>query len=159
MDMSCTSKILTADTTQHWDMGRKKGVIITSTYQRSWWDASSAIHVELPHYWGRNRVDSVFHDVSPHYVLHNEVETKWLIFSRRHLKHIFSNQNVCVLILIQLKFVPKGSLDSQSALIQVIAWHRTWRQTYTWIAHNEVLRRLWHQQAFVSEPERTEGII
>ena len=40
-------------------------------------------------------------------------------------KRIFLNENVSILIQISLKFVPKGSIDKNSALIQVMAWRRT----------------------------------
>ena len=40
-------------------------------------------------------------------------------------KCIFINENICNLIKISLKFVPKGSIDNKSALVQVMAWPRT----------------------------------
>ena len=40
-------------------------------------------------------------------------------------KRIFLNENVSILIQISLKFVPKGSIDKKSALVQVLAWCRT----------------------------------
>ena len=39
------------------------------------------------------------------------------------LKYIFLNENVCILIEMSLNFVPKGSVDNMSALIQVGACH------------------------------------
>ena len=36
---------------------------------------------------------------------------------------IFLNKNACVMIKISLKFIPKGSIDSKSALVQVMAWY------------------------------------
>ena len=38
-------------------------------------------------------------------------------------KHIFVNENIQ--IQISLKFVPKDLIDNKSALVQVMAWHRT----------------------------------
>ena len=35
------------------------------------------------------------------------------------------NEGVWISITISLKFVPKGSIDYKSALVQVMAWHRT----------------------------------
>ena len=32
------------------------------------------------------------------------------------------NKKFCILIQISLKFVPKGPIDSKSALVQVVAW-------------------------------------
>ena len=39
-------------------------------------------------------------------------------------KSIF-NEGVWISITISLKFVPKGPIDYKSALVQVMAWHRT----------------------------------
>ena len=39
-------------------------------------------------------------------------------------KSIF-NESVWISITISLKFVPKGPIDYKSALVQVMAWHRT----------------------------------
>ena len=38
-------------------------------------------------------------------------------------KSIF-NESVWIPITISLKFVPKGPIDYNSALVQVVAWHR-----------------------------------
>ena len=35
------------------------------------------------------------------------------------------NEKFCILILISLKFVPKGSNDNKSVLVQVMAWCQT----------------------------------
>ena len=37
-------------------------------------------------------------------------------------KCIFLKEDVCNLIEISLKFVPKGLIDNNSALVQIIAW-------------------------------------
>ena len=34
-------------------------------------------------------------------------------------------EKFCILILISLKFVPKGQIDNNTALVQVMAWHRS----------------------------------
>ena len=39
-------------------------------------------------------------------------------------KSIF-NESVRISITISLKFIPKGPIDYKSALVQVVAWHRT----------------------------------
>ena len=44
----------------------------------------------------------------------------------------FLNENECILIQISLKFVPKGSIDNKSALIQVMAWHWTGDKPNSW---------------------------
>ena len=36
-----------------------------------------------------------------------------------------SNESVWIPITISLKFVPKGPIDYKSALVLVMAWHRT----------------------------------
>ena len=33
------------------------------------------------------------------------------------------NEKFCILILISLKFVPKGQIDNKAALVQVMTWH------------------------------------
>ena len=40
------------------------------------------------------------------------------------LKSIF-NESVWISITISLKVIPKGPIDYKSALVQVVAWHRT----------------------------------
>ena len=40
-------------------------------------------------------------------------------------KRIFLNENIRIAIQILLKFVPWGSNDNKSALVQVMAWRRT----------------------------------
>ena len=40
-------------------------------------------------------------------------------------KRILLNENVRILIQISLKFVPVGSIDDKTALVQVMAWRRT----------------------------------
>ena len=37
---------------------------------------------------------------------------------------IFLNENVCIFIKISLKFVSKGSIDNNPALVQIMVWHR-----------------------------------
>ena len=38
---------------------------------------------------------------------------------------IFMNDFFCILILVSLECVPKGPIDNDSALVQVMAWHQT----------------------------------
>ena len=45
-----------------------------------------------------------------------------------HLAHdifrsVFMNEKFCILIKISLKFVPKGPIDNNPALVQIMAWH------------------------------------
>ena len=37
---------------------------------------------------------------------------------------IFVNEKFCILNKISLKFVPKGPIDNNSALVWIMAWHR-----------------------------------
>ena len=46
-------------------------------------------------------------------------------FADDDFMYIFMNGKFCILIQISLKFVPKGLIDNQSALVQVMAW---WHQ-------------------------------
>ena len=39
-------------------------------------------------------------------------------------KCIFVNENVCILIKISLKFVPKGPINNIPVLVQIMAWRR-----------------------------------
>ena len=40
-------------------------------------------------------------------------------------KCIFLNEKARISIKISLKFVPKGPIDNESVLVQVMAWRRT----------------------------------
>ena len=52
-------------------------------------------------------------------------------FTDNIFKLIFLNENIGVLIIILLKFVPKGPIDNKSALVQVMAWHQTGVKPFT----------------------------
>ena len=45
-------------------------------------------------------------------------------FADGTFKHIFLNENVRISIKISLKFVPKGSINNITALVQIMAWRR-----------------------------------
>ena len=47
------------------------------------------------------------------------------IFTDDIFEYIFMNQKFCISIRISLKFVPKGSIDNKSALVQVMACRLT----------------------------------
>ena len=52
--------------------------------------------------------------------------TKWLPFHRRCFQCIFFlNEKFCIQIKISLKFVPKGPIDNNLALLKKMAWRRT----------------------------------
>ena len=40
-------------------------------------------------------------------------------------KCIFMNEKFCILIRMSPKFLPKGPINNKSALVQVMAWHRS----------------------------------
>ena len=43
-------------------------------------------------------------------------------FSDDILKYIFFNENIWISINISLKFVPKGPINNNLALVQIMAW-------------------------------------
>ena len=45
-------------------------------------------------------------------------------FADDTFKHIFVNENVRISINISLKFVPKGLINNNPALVQIMAWRR-----------------------------------
>ena len=45
-------------------------------------------------------------------------------FANDIFRCIFMNENFCILIKISLKFVPKGLIDNNAALVQVMTWRR-----------------------------------
>ena len=45
-------------------------------------------------------------------------------FADDTFKRIFFNENVRISIRISLKFVPKGPINNNPALVQIIAWRR-----------------------------------
>ena len=57
-------------------------------------------------------------------------------------KSIF-NEGVWISITISLKFVPKGPIDYKSALVQVMAWHRTGEKPITRINADQIHRRIY----------------
>ena len=44
-------------------------------------------------------------------------------FADNTFQCIFMNEKLCIFIRITLKFVPKGLIDNESALVQVMDWH------------------------------------
>ena len=46
-------------------------------------------------------------------------------FADDTFKRILLNENVRISIKISLKFVPKGPINNNPALVQIMAWHRT----------------------------------
>ena len=46
-------------------------------------------------------------------------------FADDTLKRIFLNENVIMSINISLKFVPKGPINNNPALVQIMAWHQS----------------------------------
>ena len=74
------------------------------------WSLNPSAH-KAPSYYGRTR-------------LTHPPLTKWH-FTDNISKCIFMNENFCILIWISLRFVPKGLIDNNSALIQVMVWWQT----------------------------------
>ena len=50
--------------------------------------------------------------------------TKWLPFYTQYFQIHFRNEKFRILIRISLKFVPMGPVDTNSALVLIMAWHR-----------------------------------
>ena len=48
-----------------------------------------------------------------------------LLFADDTFKRIFLNQNARISIKISLRFVPKGPINNNSALVQIVAWRRS----------------------------------
>ena len=46
-------------------------------------------------------------------------------FADDTFKRIFLNENVIISTKISLKFVPKGPINNNTALVQIMAWHRS----------------------------------
>ena len=46
-------------------------------------------------------------------------------FANDSFECIFMNEKFCILIEFSLKFVPRGLIDNEAALVPVMAWHRT----------------------------------
>ena len=46
-------------------------------------------------------------------------------FADDTFKRIFLNENVRISIQISLKFVPKGPINNDPALVQIMAWRRS----------------------------------
>ena len=44
-------------------------------------------------------------------------------FANGIVKHIFMNENFCILIKNFMEVIPKGIIDNNTALVQVMAWH------------------------------------
>ena len=48
------------------------------------------------------------------------------LFTDDHIfRCIFVNEKICILIKISLKFVPKGPIENNPALVSIMAWRRT----------------------------------
>ena len=45
-------------------------------------------------------------------------------FADYNFRCVFVNEMFCILIKISLKFVPKGPIDNNPTLVQIMAWHR-----------------------------------
>ena len=60
---------------------------------------------------------------SPPFLTHHPLD-KMVAISQRMFTGIFVKEKFCILIEVSLKFVPKGSIDNNPALIQIIAWRR-----------------------------------
>ena len=55
---------------------------------------------------------------------HTEAETKWQSFSRRYFQVQFLEWRCINFDKVLLKFVPKGPINNNPALVQIMAWRR-----------------------------------
>ena len=51
------------------------------------------------------------------------------------------NEELCILIKISLKFVPKGTIDNKSMLVRIVAWR--WRGDIIWTNADPVRWRIY----------------
>ena len=71
---------------------------------------------------------------------------------------IFVNEKICILIKISLKFVPRGPIDNNPALVQIMTWHRPGDKPLsepmivrlpTYVCLSELIN--WHSAQFFAE--------
>ena len=94
-----------------------------NSYGHAWQNRSFMLPINHPLEPGRPWWKEAINLVT-FYQLNIEAETKWMPFRRRHVQVHFLNENVWIPIEISLKFVPKGSINNNPALFQIMAWRR-----------------------------------
>ena len=86
----------------------------------SWWYLSKTFHIWQAETLHRHlRVEMV------NTLTVIEAETKWPTFCSRYFQTHFLEWKLLILIQISLKFVPRGPLSNNPALVQIMAWCRT----------------------------------
>ena len=94
-------------------------------------------------HWSINAIYNKKFQVASHYMtrwwsswvmLNGFTEPQWVItfWSRQNgchftddiFKCVFLHENVCILLKISLKFVPKAQINNIPSLVQIMAWHR-----------------------------------
>ena len=65
-------------------------------------------------------------------VWHIEAETKWTTFSRQHFPMYFFNENIWISNTVWRNVVRKDFIDNNTALVQIMAWHRSGDKPYSW---------------------------
>ena len=93
-------------------------VLALSVHQKPWYWPSN---VNEPLY----SIRKDFSNLTISVLTHLPLKKMAAILGNGILKCIFLNENVRILIVISLKCVPKGPIDNNSALVQVMAWLRT----------------------------------
>ena len=80
------------------------------------------------HFWARNRKLTFSWKITPQGAippLNSSLPGQnGHCFTYDIFRYIFVNEKFCTLIKISLKFVPKGPIDNNPALVQIMAWHR-----------------------------------
>ena len=75
-------------------------------------------------------------------------------FADDTFKHIFLNENVRISIKISLKFVPRGPINNNPALVQIMAWHRSGDKP---LSEPMMVSLLTH--ICVARPQRVKGVL
>ena len=60
----------------------------------------------------------------PDDLTHLSLDKMATTFADDIFKCIFMDEKLCISIPISLKFVPNGPIDNNTALVQIMAWHR-----------------------------------
>ena len=82
-----------------------------------------AVQIKMQMYFMLGKSSSSWFQTSVSY--HIEAKTGWTPFRRRHFHVHFLQWNCCILIKLSLKYVRKGPIDNNRALVRTTAWRRS----------------------------------
>ena len=66
------------------------------------------------YYWLSSKLECLIHSTVARFF---QLISPWLPSHRRYFRCIFVNEKFCILIIISLKFVPRGQVDNKPALV------------------------------------------